>query len=166
MTYRQAIRLLRRTHHRGYLLYREGQRWDGTTWRFHVVQLSAHWTLLDNIVILFINTLLLFIFLYSLLTFSHAPSTKVNLIRGIKGIVILLVIAVWLVPLHLPWYINGSVLFFSLWIGFCYSVTIKKSPAILQGFKFRFVILSLKAQLILKNVSKTKSNTVIFRLLH
>lgn len=74
--------------------------------------------------ILFINTLLLFIFLYRLLTFSHAPSTKVNLIRGIKGIVILLVIAVWLVPLHLPWYINGSVLFFSVWIGFCYSVTI------------------------------------------
>ncbi|MEZ9283189.1 hypothetical protein AB4394_07630 [Vibrio lentus] len=30
-TYRQAIRLLRKTHHRGYLLYREGQRWDGTT---------------------------------------------------------------------------------------------------------------------------------------
>ena len=74
--------------------------------------------------ILFINTLLLFIFLYRLLTFSHAPSTKVNLIRGIKGIVILLVIAVWLVPLHLPWYINGGILFFSVWIGFCYSVTI------------------------------------------
>ena len=30
-TYRQAIRLLRKTHHRGYLLYREGQRWDEKT---------------------------------------------------------------------------------------------------------------------------------------
>ncbi|NOH36369.1 hypothetical protein [Vibrio chagasii] len=75
--------------------------------------------------ILFINTLLLFIFLHRLLTFSHAPSAKVNLIWGIKGIVILLVIAVWLVPLHLPWYICGSVLFFSVWIGFYYSVTVK-----------------------------------------
>lgn len=28
-TYRQAIRLLRKTHHRGYLLYREGDRWNG-----------------------------------------------------------------------------------------------------------------------------------------
>ncbi|MFA0053271.1 hypothetical protein [Vibrio echinoideorum] len=27
-TYRHAIRLLRKTHHRGYLLYREGERWD------------------------------------------------------------------------------------------------------------------------------------------
>nr|WP_216604955.1 hypothetical protein [Vibrio chagasii] len=59
------------------------------------------------------------------MTFSHAPSAKVNLIWGIKGIVILLVIAVWLVPLHLPWYICGSVLFFSVWIGFYYSVTVK-----------------------------------------
>ncbi|MEZ8169176.1 hypothetical protein A152_0016465 [Vibrio tasmaniensis 1F-187] len=31
LTYRQAIRLLRRTHHRGYLLYREGQQWDAKT---------------------------------------------------------------------------------------------------------------------------------------
>lgn len=27
-TYYQAVRLLKRTHHRGYLLYREGRRWD------------------------------------------------------------------------------------------------------------------------------------------
>lgn len=74
--------------------------------------------------ILFINTLLLFIFLYRLLTFSHPPSAKLNLIRGSKGIVILMVVTVWLMPLHLPLYLNGGVLLFFAWIGFGYSVRI------------------------------------------
>lgn len=74
--------------------------------------------------ILFVNTLLLFIFLHRLLTFSHAPSAKVNLIRGIKGVVILMVVTVWLMPLHLPLFLHGGVLLFTAWIGFGYSVRI------------------------------------------
>ncbi|CAK1775206.1 conserved membrane hypothetical protein [Vibrio crassostreae] len=67
------------------------------------------------------NTLLLFIFLYKLLTSSHTPpSAQVNLIRVIKGVVILMVVTIWLMPLHLPLFLNGGVLLFSAWIGFGY----------------------------------------------
>ncbi|CAK3173681.1 conserved membrane hypothetical protein [Vibrio crassostreae] len=74
---------------------------------------------------IFINTFLICVFLYKLLTLSHQPSAKVNLIRYVKGLLILMAITGWLMPLNLPWPLSGGILLFSAVIVFFYCVRIE-----------------------------------------